>query len=145
MEENLFITSYNEISKMHAVLSDEGEVAFLYLHAPSDNPSQTGELLATVIAYNRVEPIDIKDVQSYRPAPPPIAQGYGSEMAVIKIPNEIEWSFMWSDNGDSVLLYKNELPWCLVNECDKKGYSKAIKMSGPWGEPWDDKLIEEIG
>ena len=60
------------------MLIDDGITGILYLYAPSDAEKTE----ADCFAYNRVDPIDPKEVNSYRPGPPPIAKGYASKDAV---------------------------------------------------------------
>ena len=88
--------------------------------------------------------IEVKEVESYRPKLPPIAKGYGHAAAVINDPKTNEWKFSWSDDGLSVLLLKDGEPWCLLAKSEENGYSKVIKVAGPWGSPWDDSKAGEL-
>src|SRR5437588_4042225 len=71
MNSDFLVCAYSEDSHRHAILADDGLTGILYLHAPSDDPARTAEVEATCFAYNRIEPIEVKDVHTYRPAPPP--------------------------------------------------------------------------
>lgn len=138
--DGLFLVSYCNNSKRHAILSDDGRVGVLYLHAPSADPNRTGQAVASAYAYNRISLIPLSEVQSYRPDAPPIADGYGSDQAVIQHPEQIEWEFLWSDAGDSVLLTRSGEPWCIASCSSKHGHTKAVRVEGPWGKPWDARL-----
>ena len=144
MTENLFLAFYNGKSKRHAVISDDGITAWLYLHQPSDDSQSTADVDAKAFVYNRGEWIEVREVGSYRPGPPPIAKGYGHEIAVCSDPSEHEWSIHWSADGESVVLLRDTEPWCLIATGDQDGYSKSIRVDGPWGHPWDDAMLEVI-
>ena len=62
MDEDLLVCVYSEHSHRHAILADDGVTGILYLHAPSEDVTKTGEVEATCFAYNRVDPIDINEV-----------------------------------------------------------------------------------
>src|SRR5437764_578058 len=136
MDGDFLVTSYSEVSGRHAVLDDDGRTGILYLHAPSDDPGRTGAVEATCFAFNRVEPIDVKDVGNYRPGPPPIAKGYASADAVCPTPDSHTWRLVWSSDGTAVVLMRNGEPWGIATIDDRRGFSKAIQTQGPWGSPW---------
>lgn len=112
----------------------------LYLHAPSDDPAKTGDVEATCFAFNRVDPIETKDVSSYRPNPPPIARGYASKDAVCRTPESHQWTLDFSADGTAVLLLKDNEPWSIVSLDARRGFSKAIDAPGPWGSPWSSEV-----
>ena len=144
MSEDIFVCSYSEISHRHAILEDDGQTAWLYLHEPSPDPQRSGEVEADCFAYNRCQPIEVKDVQKYRPGPPPIAKGYASDRAVCRKPDVHEWRLIWSKNGESVVLMRDGDCWCFITPDSPRGHSKAIRAEGPWGSPWSDDLYERI-
>src|SRR5262245_46288664 len=115
MDEVFLVCMYSEDSRRHAILADDGGAGILYLHAPSDDPAKTGRVEATCFAYNRVDPIDTKDVPSYRPNPPPIAKGYASKHAVCHRPESRKWKLNFSMDGMAVLLWRDGEPWAMVS------------------------------
>jgi hypothetical protein len=139
MDEEILVCAYSKESHRHAMLVDDGVTGILYLHAPSDDPAQTEDVEATCFAYNRVDPIDPKEVQSYRPNPPPIARGYASRDAVCQRPESHKWKLNFSADGTAVLLLKDGQPWALVSLAAPDGFSKAIDAQGPWGSPWSNE------
>ncbi len=139
MDEEFLVCEYSESSRRHAMLADDGVTGILYLHASSDDPAKTGAVEATCFAYNRVDPIDTKDVQSYRPNPPPIAKAYASKDAVCRMPESHKWNLMFSLDGTAVLLFKDGKPWAMVSLDVPRGFSKAIEAPGPWGSPWSSE------
>src|SRR6516162_7041945 len=107
MDDNVLVCSSSEGGRRHAILADDGLTGILYLHAPTDNPDKTAEIEATCFAFNRIQPIETKDVQSYRPNPPPIAKGYASKNAVCPKPKSHEWVIVWSLDGQAAVLMRD--------------------------------------
>ncbi len=107
MAEDSLVWSYSPESRRHVMLVDDGLTGILYLHATSDDPEKIGRVEASCFAYNRIEPIDTTDVQSYRPNPPPIAKGYASKHAVCQSPKSHQWGLVWSSDGESVVLMRD--------------------------------------
>lgn len=140
MDEQYLACVYSQDSGGHAILADNGVTGILYLHAPRDDPAKTGEVEATCFAYNRVDPIDTKEVQRFRPGPPPIAKGYASKDAVCRRPASHRWNLKFSSDGTAVLLLKNARPWSMVSLAAPHGFSKAVAAPGPWGGPWSDEV-----
>jgi hypothetical protein len=140
MDEEFLLCVYSADSHRHAILADDGVTGILYLHAQSDDSAKTGEVEATCFAYNRVDPIDTKDVKRYRAGPPPIAQGYASKDAVCRSPKYHKWKLEFSMDGTAVLLLRDRKPWAMVSLDAPRGYSKAIEAPGPWGSPWSNEV-----
>jgi hypothetical protein len=136
MGDEVLLCAYSEVSHRHAMLVDDGITGIIYMHAPSDNAETTGEIEATCFAYNRVDPIDPKEVKRYRPSPPPIARGYASKDAVCRTPESHNWNLRFSSDGTAVLLLRDGKPWAMVSLDEPRGFSKAIEAPGPWGNPW---------
>ncbi len=140
MDDQNLVCGYSEVSHRHAMLVDDGFTGILYLHEPSDDAEKTGEIEATCFAYNRVDPIDPKEVQRYRPSPPPIARGYASKHAVCRTPESHDWNMKFSSDGTAVLLLRDGKPWAMVSLDEPRGFSEAIGASGPWGNPWSNEV-----
>jgi hypothetical protein len=51
-------------------------------------------------------------------------------------------SIRWGSDGVSVAALLDGEPYSLIIATEKKGYSKAVKNSGPWGKPWQQELYE---
>lgn len=142
MDDEFIVCVYSEDSRRHAILADDGATGILYLHAPSDDAAKTAEVEATCFAYNRVDPIDAKDVHRYRPKPPPIARGYASKDAVCRRPETHKWDVKFSTDGTAALLVRDDEPWAIVSLDARRGLSKAIETEGPWGSPWSGEVCE---
>jgi hypothetical protein len=143
-DSNFLVCSFSEVSHRHAILTEDGRTGILYLHVPSNDPRQTGQVEATCFAFNRVDPIEPADVRRYRPEPPPIAKGYASNVAVCRRPRDHAWEMVWSLDGESVALMRNGRPWAIVSLAQPRGLSRAIETPGPWGLPWSDEAYEAI-
>jgi len=87
MGDEVLVCAYSEDNHRHAMLVDDGITGILYLHAPSDDAEKAGEVEATCFAYNRVDPIDTKDVQRYRPGPPPICLRCSRPLSTSAVPS----------------------------------------------------------
>jgi len=146
MPEELFIASYHEATKRHAVLEDDGLTAWLYLHGPSDDPKRTAAVERACFVYNRKAPIDPRDVGRYRPKPPPIAKNCSNRTALTEDPAAHRWAIEWSTGGEAVLLRRDGQPWCLVevNGANRRGNCKGIEVEGPWGSPWAQHRFDRL-
>jgi len=144
LPDHLFIASYDEVTKRHAVLADNGLTAWLYLHGPSDDPAHTAPVEKACFIYSQVAPIEAKDAGGYKPSPPPIAKGYAAKSAVCDSPGLYTWIIEWSEDGRRELLLRDDEPWCLMEAetGSKRGHSKSVKAEGPWGSPWDQGKFE---
>ena len=136
MNDDFLVCEYSQHSHRHAMLVDDGITGILYLHAPSKDAEEPGDVDADCFAYNRVDPIDPKDIPHYRPGPPPIARGYASKQAVCRKPESYDWTLKFSSEGTAVLLVRDGEPWAMVSLTEPHGFSKAIEAPGPWGNPW---------
>ena len=117
MDEEILLCVYSKDSRRHAMLADDGVTGILYLHAPSDDAEETGDVEATCFAYNRIEPIDNEDVDQYLPGPPPIAKDYASRNAVCRDPESHEWRLKFSADGAAVVLSRDGQPWAIAAAC----------------------------
>jgi hypothetical protein len=139
MNDVILACAYSGSSHRQAILIDDGVTGILYLHASSDDATRTGDVEATCFAYNRIDPIDPKDVKHYRPKPPPIATPYASQQAVCHTPGTYQWNINFSSDGTAVVLIRDGHPWAMASLAAPRGYSCAIKSPGPWGNPWSNE------
>src|SRR5262249_31117335 len=117
---------------------DDGTSAWLYLSAPD-----TPRVVADAWAYNRVPPPPASRVASYRPGPPPAAEGYAGPGALCAEPSAHAWSLLWSADGESVALLRDGVALALIALARRPGYSRLLTRSGPWGHVWDERLFRE--
>jgi hypothetical protein len=132
-DENLFLDNKHPVSRRLAILEDDGTSGWLYLcDVDSLKP------VADAWVYNRIAAPAVETIQSYHRDPPPAAQGYASEHAFCKDPSAYEWSFIWSQDGESVAVAKDGEVVAFIVGGQKGGYSRELVQEGPWGHPWSE-------
>jgi hypothetical protein len=137
-DENLFLEHQHSLTRRFAVLDDDGTSAWLYITEP-DSRKPFGD----VWVYNRIAAPPTEAIKSYRGGPPPAAQGFASDDALCSEPMKQEWSFLWSPDGESVAILKNDAPVACIVAGMKRGYCRELIKDGPWGQPWSDKVYRE--
>jgi hypothetical protein len=141
MAEGIFIHSYNEQSNRFAILDELDESAILYL---SEIGSQKPEKDA--FAYMRVEPLELsvwKDWMS-NGKPPVLHFEIASKEAIITFSKELDFSFLWTVDGESVALLHNKIPIAFIYKNEKYGYSKAVSKSSPIVNVWNQDLYDKL-
>lgn len=133
--EEIFLQSQSPVSKRHAVLEDNGKVAFIYLTEPS-----IPKPMKDAIVYMRVEPIEAVDWERITNTgdTPLLRRDLASPSAVIRNPKASEFSFKWSTDGESVAVLRNGQPLAFALVKDRHGYSRAVSVSSPLANAWDD-------
>ena len=127
------------VSRRRAILEDTGVVAYLYLSAPGSNA-----IVADAWVYNRVEAPPTAQLVSYRPGPPPAAQGYADGNAFMPAPGSHAWSFRWAGDGESVAVCADGIALAFIRTGERRGYSRHLIRSGPWGNPWSDEIYSAL-
>lgn len=131
--DTLFLSERHPTSGRTATAEDDGTSAWLYLSEPGGP-----RVVADAWVYNRVPPPPRERVASYRPAPPPAAEGFAGPDALCPDPAAHRWSLLWSADGESVALVRDGVPLALVARAGRPGYSRLLARPGPWGAPWDE-------
>ena len=132
-DHDLFFDSQHAVSRRFVVFEDNGTSAWLYLTAP-----ETRQPIADVWVYNRIPAPSTSAISSYRGGPPPAAIGFCSDAAMCETPADFEWSFVWSDDGESVAIAKEGIPVAYVLSGHKQGFSRELIKNGPWGNTWSE-------
>jgi hypothetical protein len=141
MAKNIFIQSHNATSDRLAVFEDDEKVAYLYLTKPGTQMPEKD-----AIAYSRialVEKVDWKKTKKTGDAPS-LSKSVASRAAIIKNPEEGEFSFKWSADGQSVALLRKGEPIALASATEKLGYSKAVAKPSRLANPWNQKRYEAL-
>ena len=99
--------SYSLVSAIRSPIvagrsEDDGNSAWLYL-----SDSDTARVVAVAWAYNRVPPPPMTQLESFRPGPPPAAEGFAGPEALCADPSAHRWSLQWSADGDSVAVLRD--------------------------------------
>lgn len=132
-EPELFLSERHSISGRTATIEDYGRCAFLYLSEPN-SLRPVGDCWL----YNRIPAPKPSEVKNFRPNPPPAAQGYAGENALMPLPDAADIEFRWATDGDTVAVLHQGTPLGLL-VAGEKGMSLHLLKSGPWGEPWDQQ------
>jgi hypothetical protein len=137
--DRLFLGEKHPVSGRRGTFEDDGTSAWLYLSEP-DSP----RVIADAWVFNRVAPPPVSRVASYRPGPPPAAEGYAGPGALCAVPAAHEWSLLWSADGESVAVLRDGVALALIARAGRPGYSRLLAKSGPWGLVWDEELFREV-
>ncbi len=137
--EELFLGERHPVSGRRGTFEDDGTSAWLYL-----SEADTPRLIADAWAYNRVPPPALSQVGSYRPGPPPAAEGFAGPAALCADPSAYRWSLRWSADGDSVAVLRDGVALALIARACKRGYSRLLAKAGAWGALWDEELYCEV-
>lgn len=137
-DHDLFQDEQHATSLRYAIFEDDGTSAWMYLTEP-DLPKPIGDAWV----YNRVAAPATADIESFRNGPPPAAEGFASKSARCASPEDYEWTFLWSADGDAVALCKDGEPVAMIVAGKQGGFSRELIKDGPWGHPWSDKVFEQ--
>ncbi len=141
MAKGIFIHSQHPTSKRFVILDESERVAYLYL---TDKGKQIP--VKDALAYMRVtapNKVDWKNTAK-EGHPPILSKEFASDSAVIKNAKEGQFSFEWSDDGESASLNYNGNPIAFVSVKKSLGYSKAISKPNKLALPWDEKIYIEL-
>jgi len=137
MDNDIFISSQNSISKRWAVLEDDGLSAWLYLTEPN-----TEKPIADCWIYNRIFVSPMEDMGKFE-IPPPAISSVTDNYAVYQDIDIEKLSFLWSNNGESVCLFYGNAALGFVHENSSRGYSYHLVKDCTWGNTFDQKLFKE--
>jgi hypothetical protein len=79
-----------------------------------------------------------------RYSPPPVAKKYLATGRTVVEPESEALAFQWSDDGKSVCLRVRGNTHCFIGAGQRRGYTRALVASCPWGEPWSEGLFESL-
>lgn len=135
--QNLFISQQHPVSRRWAIIEDNGRAAWLYLTEPD-----TQKPAADCWLYNRV-PAPTK-FESVRGEPPVVPQTHAAKNATQAPPTKESVFLRWSQDGESVaVVFDSELVGFIAYG-EKRGFSKHLQVSGPFGNVLDTNLFEHV-
>ncbi len=137
--EGLFLGEQHPVSGRRGTFEDDGNSAWLYLSEP-----ETPRVVADAWAFNLIPPPPVERVASYRPSPPPAAEGFAGPQALCAEPSFHQWSLLWSVDGESIAVLKDGVALALIVRATRPGYSRLLAKSGPWGQVWDEELFRAV-
>ncbi len=141
MAQDIFLQSNSTVSDRTATFEDDERVAWLYLSAPGN-----GHIEKDAIVYMRVAPIDRAAFEALRRAKarPLLLKEIASGEAVVHDPEETEFSFRWSRDGQAVAILRNGVARAYVTAGERFGYSKAVSASSPFAYAWDQTRYDAL-
>ena len=137
-DERPFVTIQHPISKRWAFLEDDGMSAWLYITESADPVP-----IASCLIYSCLEPVPSVPADWKRGVPPPLTHDYATDRALQLNAEQAKLQLGWETNGRAVVVLMDDEPVAFMLVEEKRGYSKSVLRSGPYGEPWDDDLFEE--
>lgn len=141
MADQIFLNSKNALSGRTAILEDDGQVAYLYLTAPSST-----KIERDVILYMRIQPItegEWKKIMATK-STPRLPINMASTTAVIEDPAEREFEFRWSQDGSAVAALRHGVPLAFTSVNERLGYSKAVAVTSPFASLWEQAKYDEV-
>jgi hypothetical protein len=137
------IESKNERTRLVALIEEEVDSVWLFLVGAA------GEgILAHCWLYNTTSEPLLPSWEEYRErsAPPPAPKLLILDGSVLLRAESPGWTISWSGDGQSVAALHDGVPMGFIIGGSSKGYSKYIRKSSAWGEPWSsDKYLEIFG
>ena len=135
--QDLFVSQQHQVSKRWAVIEDDGRVAWLYLTEPD-----TWKPVADCWLYNRV--VTPPQFGGIRGEPPVVPQTYAGVGATLQPPAEESVHLRWSRDGESVAVFFDAELIGFIAPGQKRGFSRHIRVSGPFGSVLDTELFQRV-
>ena len=139
----IFEVAEHAKSQRHAVLDEEGDVAYLYLTEPKVPRPE-----ADVIAFSTGRLLTESEAKKVaeQGAPPPLTIAAASKEAIVADAKASEFTFVWKPDGESVCLLHKGRPVAMIVRVGSTftGYSRAIAREGSYGKPWSDETFKAV-
>lgn len=134
----LFLEGKHAQSRRYAVVEEAGGTVYLYLTTPGEpRPERDIVVFATTSLVTEKEAV----AKAQAGEPPPLAKEHASDQAILTGVTEGQLSLLWSKDGHAVAVVRAGKPLAMALISKKRGYSKALRRSGFFGEPWDEGLF----
>jgi len=132
----LFKDECHPVSGRCVILEDNGNSAWLYL-----TPKSGEGIEKVAFAYSPIEPTDELNKEEIAKGNPPVLyKKLASLDAVIDSAKEVDFTFKWSSNGESITLLYKDKPIAMIHEEYQRGFSIALSEQSGFGEPWNQKV-----
>jgi hypothetical protein len=121
-------------------LEDNGNSAWLYLTKPA---TQQPEKDAFV--YSPVQPIKELNIEEIKEkgTPPILTKELATESSVILNAQSSDFSFKWSNDGESVSVNYKGKPISMIVKGSERGYSTSLRNESFFGKPWDQSVYDQ--
>ncbi len=137
---DIYVSSVSPKGSHQCVIDGDSQSVWMYLHDLEQNC-----VLSNAPICSLIEPISYDEFKkTYKGKDtPPFVKGYASDRAIIPDIEDSSLDIQWAADGISVVASIYDEPFSMLIQDIKTGYSKAIKQSGPWGNPWDEAVYKE--
>lgn len=137
MNEEIYIESQSPNNNYYCIVEGDGKTVWMYLHDVKNKC-----VIAESPICSLIELMDLSEFkETYQgKGAPPLVRGYSNDNSVISDITNDRMEILWHTDGVSPLALVDNVPFSMIIKGEKKGYSKAIKVDGPWGHPWDNEL-----
>jgi hypothetical protein len=136
--DDLFLSEQHPRSRRWAVVEDDGTTAWMYLTGPDRQKP-----VADCWLYNRVEAPSVFS-SSRGSAPVAPATHVVDRRACEPPPRRDQVRFEWSSDGDAVAVHFGPELIGFIAATERRGFSKNLSTSGPFGSPIDRALYERL-
>jgi hypothetical protein len=134
-----FLSEQHPDSRRWAIFEDDGQSAWLYLTEP-DCTAPAGDCWI----YNRIPAPDPSEIKAFRPGPPPAARGFAGPEALVLEPDVAHMRLLWAGDGAAVALLADGVPLGFLVAGERRGTSRHLARTGPWGNTWDQARYEAV-
>lgn len=76
--------------------------------------------------------------------PPILLRRFASEVGLQPEVPANSLRFEFSPDGESVAVFLRGQPWAFIARDERRGYSKSVSAVGPFGQPWNQHLFDEL-
>lgn len=136
---NFTFQYFNDENNLSLVIENNGESIWAYLL------NETNEMLKDAFLLSPIEPLDVFDKDSVANGnPPKLIKKSASKSAYQPEALEADFSVVWSSSCDSVLINFKQSALAAIYNNHKYEYSKSLQASGGFGEPWSQKLADNV-
>ena len=137
--DRLFLSARSTVSGRHAILEDDGFAVLLYLTTPTDTKPA-----ADCFVYSVVPPTDELVTPQDTGGPPILLRRFASERALQPDVPANSHRLEFSPDGHSVAVFIRGEPWAFIARDEPLGHSKSISAAGPFGQPWNHQLFDDL-
>lgn len=123
------------------MIDTNANTVWMYLHDLSV-PCVIGD--TPICSLVRLISLDDFKEQYQRGETPPLVLEHSTNRALIPDISNHQIDVMWLQDGRSVVALVDDEPFAMIVAGKKKGFSKAISLQGPWGNPWNDEIFNEV-
>lgn len=130
-----------EYGEYAIILSGELDSVWAYL-------TFKNEIIADCLIVTTLPPEEAEHIEpalyAEHDSPPPITSEFATPMAQLRAPANDLFRVLWSMDGSESCIAINNQPHAYFKNDVELGYTKAVKKTCPFGNPWRDMSISHI-